>query len=435
MSERGRELPVAGVRPSYETGVFLGLNAIPNAVLVMNSPRCPFVRGLKVFLHHDLSSTVYDAAGRHRILTAEWMGYEDVSGEEQAFTQAAATACADWPQAWIFTFQNISSLVGGFDLDGLTAVLERPAGAPPIVGLAGPQLDGDHLDGYDAVLAGLIEQRLAGGGEPLELALVGHGFWRCEADERANLAEMERLLADLGVASAAVLPDGRAQPATGQAPRHLARLPYAGARSRAALSAAGLEAAPLELPLGLGATVRWITALGELLGREAAARSLVEREQAALLGEVAWLAAEQLLGRRALVAGDAPLARALAGMLGELGMGVEALLLLSHSEAQDSLGLDGLYGLDAEIPIIRDPSDLDFEQLLQDRRPDVVIGNGAFSHLAIAAGLPVIELGYPSHYNHALAPRPYLGFAGLRRLVQDILEACLLRDERSHAGR
>jgi nitrogenase molybdenum-iron protein alpha/beta subunit len=195
------------------------------------------------------------------------------------------------------------------------------------------------------------------------------------------------------------------------------------------LDAAGLEAATLELPLGLGATVRWITALGELLGREAAASRLLQREQAALLDEVAWLAAEQLLGRRALVVGDVPLARALVGMLGELGMGVEALLLLSRSEAQDSIGLD------AEIPIFRDPGDLDFEHSLRDGRPDLVIGNGAFSHLAIAAGLPVIELGYPSHYNHALAPRPYLGFAGLRRLVQDILEACLLRDERSHAGR
>ena len=70
----------ASLVPPYETGVFLGLNAVENAVVVANSPRCSFVRGLKVFVHNDLASTVYRSSGRHRLITTEWEGLEDALG-------------------------------------------------------------------------------------------------------------------------------------------------------------------------------------------------------------------------------------------------------------------------------------------------------------------------------------------------------------------
>ena len=40
--------PNLSVTPTYETGVFLALNAIPNAIAVLSSPRCSFFRSLRI---------------------------------------------------------------------------------------------------------------------------------------------------------------------------------------------------------------------------------------------------------------------------------------------------------------------------------------------------------------------------------------------------
>ena len=109
-ARKGRRAPVSGATavPGFETGVFLAVNAIENSVLVMNSPRCPFVRGLKVFLHNDLFSTVYRATGRHRVITTEWMTYEDVGGNEEAFARLLRDLPAEVAGPWVFAFQNVS---------------------------------------------------------------------------------------------------------------------------------------------------------------------------------------------------------------------------------------------------------------------------------------------------------------------------------------
>ncbi len=54
---------------------------------------------------------------------------------------------------------------------------------------------------------------------------------------------------------------------------------------------------------------------------------------------------------------------------------------------------------------------------------DVVIGNGFIRQLVAPAGVPVVELGYPSPTHHALHDAPFLGYRGVRVLTERLINA------------
>lgn len=408
----------ASLTPSYETGVFLGINAIPNSLLVMNSPRCAIVRGMKVFLHNDLASTVYSSSGIHRLITTEWMGYEDVLGDEADFTATLESVMDRFQDSWIFTFQNISSMVTGFDLAGLSRMVSRERGRR-LITIQGPRLDMDWLDGYDHVVAGLMPHLLADDGEQVELLLMGHLLCRNEADEIGNVRELERLLASLGVEGSRVLLPGAELQAAPVYPDHVAAMPHAGRASRQAATAAGHQPVDLPLPLGIRGTEAWMTRLGEQLGRQEQAKAAVDHELSSLLPELGWLVPEHLLGKSVVVVGDAHLGSALAAFVSELGMQVVAHFNTSRAPAGE-----------ADHAVLSDPNPDQFSQLLNTEEVDLVLGSGLFSYLDAVRGVPYVELGFPSYLTHALFPRPYLGFNGVRCMVETIFNSLLGSDER-----
>jgi hypothetical protein len=399
--------------PTFETGVFLGLNAIENAVLIMNSPRCPFVRGLKVFMHHDVLSTVYRADGRHRIITTEWSRYEDVGGNEEDFTGMLEDLAGKIEAEWIFTAQNISSFVSGFDLKGLTSQSGREL-SRLLIPLDGPRLDESFLGGYDEVLARVLARRLDKGGPRCELLLAGHLLCRNEGDEIGNIAELQRLFSGLGLPGPEILLSGGNLAADPLNPELLVTLPYAGRRSTAAISTGGFESGGLSLPLGIEGTAGFLRELGNLTGRETQAESFIDRELSALIPQIQWIVSEHLAGRRAAVVAEPYLAQGLEGFLVELGLRVEAVFELSPAPA-------GEY----QAPAHSNPSPDVFNQFVEQNPPDLVLGNGVFKHLVTGLGLPYLEMGFPAYQTHVLHPRPYLGFGGARCIIEDVFNALL----------
>ena len=389
--------------PTYETGVFLALNAIENAALIMNSPRCPFVRGLKVFMHHDVRSTVYRADGRHRLITTEWSRYEDVGGNEEEFARMLGELAGEVEADWLFTAQNISSFVSGFDLQGLTAQAGRKS-PKHLIPLDGPRLDESFLGGYDEVLAQVLLRLLAKNGRRSGLLLAGHLLARNEGDEAGNVDELRRLLSGLNLADPVILLSGGNLAIDPLNPEFLVTLPYAGRRCAAAISTAGFESTGTGLPLGIEGTARFLREIGSLTGRETEADSFIDRELAELIPEIQWIVSEHLTGRRAVIVAESHLAQALKGFLDELGLQIPAVLELTPA---------GEYSPDAFFEIIEaDP-------------PDLVVGNGVYKHLADDRKTPYLELGFPSYRTHVLHPRPYLGFFGARCLIESMFNALI----------
>jgi nitrogenase molybdenum-iron protein alpha/beta subunit len=428
-ARRNRRAPArtATVFPTYETGVFLGINALENSVLVMNSPRCSFVRGMKVFLHNDLFSTVYRATGRHRVITTEWMSYEDVGGNEEAFARLLRDLGGPADGQWVFAFQNISSLVSGFDLAGVSKSAGGK-GKRVLVPLEGPRLDEDWLSGYDAVLAGVLGRILDGKGRRTEVVLAGNLFCRNEADETANVDELRSLLRALGVERPAILLAGGELRPSALRPRVALAMPYAGRRSEEALAAASIAVERVGLPVGIGGTVDWLRAAGRALGRGKAAEACIDRELSVLIPQVQWIVAEHLLGRKAAVVADAHLGAGLVRFLRELGLAVQGWFRTSQKPV-DGTGRPDPSCPAAECPVFDHPSAELFASFLSEREPDLVIGSSLFKYLAADHGIPSIELGFPSYLTHVLHPRPYFGFAGARCIIESLFDALLNADQ------
>jgi hypothetical protein len=60
-----------------------------------------------------------------------------------------------------------------------------------------------------------------------------------------------------------------------------------------------------------------------------------------------------------------------------------------------------------------------------DGRADLILGNSVIRQVARDFPVPFVELGYPSNFHHALHPAPFLGFSGVRVLVERMINAIL----------
>lgn len=392
--------------PSFETGVFLGLNAIENAFMLVNSPKCSFVRGLKVFLHNDLMSTVYRDDGSNRLLTTEWMGLEDVIGTEERLVELVSQL-PPGDDNWLFLFQNVSSLASGFDLAGL-------AGSGPAVVVEGPRLDEDFLGGYDTMLAAVMANLLDPAGKEVDLLIAGHLFCRNEADERANVDELNRLLDDFGLGDISILLSGGRLGREKIWPLHVALMPYAGARCRRLLKSRGLEWKDLPLPIGFAKTSAWLQAVASMYGLSPNLEEAWPQDERR--ADVAHAVSEHLAGTRALVVGDPPLASSVAAFLGELAVTVLGVVDVGITPTD--------YGRYRRVA----PAAEDFHEFVEGYRPELIIGSGDFSSLAEEMGIAHLEIGFPSYHTHYLTPRPYLGPGGATRLIEDMLNAFLGRN-------
>lgn len=410
--------------PAHETGVFLALNAIANAVLVTNSPRCSFFRGMKVFAHNDLASTVYDSLGHHRLITTEWKSYEEVMGDEETFSRMLQQAIRDFPDHWIFTFQNISSWITAFDLPGLSQLAGAQA-SQPVLALDGPRLDLDWLAGFDELLSKVLAHLLRPDAQAREcdLLMVGHRLCRNEADERANVAELRRHLDALGLHDSVVLLSGGELSLSALAPAACAVLPDAGVKCRSVLADRKLAQMSVPLPLGIRGTVEWLRSIGRLTGREQAAEELIDKELARLIPEIQWAVAEHLVGRTVAVVADPVLGRSLVDFLGEIGIQTRAVLTMSRSGKAEP-------GRNETV----DPAPEQVADLFAGGDVDVVIGGGFFTQLALDADIPCVEIGFPAYLSHAIFPKPYLGFEGARYLIDALLNALLRRDAQPRAA-
>lgn len=393
--------------PSYETGVFLGIGALPDAILVMNSPWCGFVRSMKVALGHDLCGSLYRSDGLHRIATSEWMVVEDVMGAEDRFRRALERAAEDGRFRFVFGYQNISSLVSGFDLEGVCR--EAASGsAHAILPVSGPRLDGDWLDGYRAVVAP-VERLVRLDPEDGEgVAVVGGLFTRNEWDDLGNVAEMRRLMAALAADPVVVVPEGA--PLDLEGPRRaILALPYA-------TGGAPEGSVPVPLPVGIEGTVGWLRAAAEVLGQTETAEALIAAELAELDALLRWPVLDGLTGRSAVVVADPVLGPALCAFLREIGMSVAAWFSTSRRAAEVA-GVEVVADASVEsaVPIvagIRAREDI-----------DVVVGADLLGAVPGLDDLPRVTVGFPAYGAHAFHPAPYYGFAGVRRLVSDLLNA------------
>jgi nitrogenase molybdenum-iron protein alpha/beta subunit len=411
----------------YLDGVYLAVNAIPDAYLVHDANDCGYHKAERVAANHDLFSDLLRWERMGRVVRTGLGSREYIMGSEDKLSKKVLQVCSRYKPALVVVApSSIVAAIGRID----PAVLEdlRRKTGVPIVEIPSAGLWRDHVSGYFDTLEAVCTALSAGPSQPSTATwVVGHMMDRNEGDQTANVEEIRRLLGGLGLDPGPVLLDGTRFRDLCKLPAPASIIELAGSGRAAALLARrhGLSETKIEIPVGIAGTAAWLEQVAErLCGGKDAARAFVDRELADLVPRLQWLIPRRFVGRSALVFADRLLLAPLTRFLEELGCAVRAVGCLSSPAAGESTSSLGLSPERHRLV----PTDLEslralFEEMAREPDPPLLLGNTLV--MQIAADLPIarVEIGFPSVTHHALTPRPFLGFAGVRTLVERALNA------------
>lgn len=412
----------------YLDGVYLALGATPNAVALVDAPRCEMIRAMKTGVMQDRMSDLVGEgayAGDRRLYTVDWRFGSEIRGVEEKIRKTLRTMAGRYPDQPIFILRGLLSLLVNTDLEGIVAELKDRISNPLLI-VEHPSLDDDWIDGYrqfDKTVTGRI---LAdeGSDEPL---VSGFGLFRLEGDELGNVGEIRRIMRALGLPEPRWPMNGDAlslAPIRRTAPRLV--FPYSFDYDRTDLPENAMR---VPLPIGMRDTVAFVKRLGELFNREEEAGIFIEKERARIKNTVMKSVFQRLAGRGAVVIGDPWRSRGFCRALREFGMEVSWIASLRNG----NMGFDGREELEAEgAEILLDPDQVHLHERLfkgaESREIDVVVGSGLLRDAARAAGLAYVETGYPAFLEHFLTPAPVFGFEGVARLAERLDNAIAYRD-------
>ncbi|MBI3564476.1 MAG: hypothetical protein HY079_04690 [Elusimicrobia bacterium] len=402
-------------------GVYLAVNAVPDAYVLVDGPDCSLYKAHFIHGRHDWESTLLRVDGRHRVAFTNVCARGVVKQHDEELAAAvlrldALPDCA----AVLLTALPMCSITG-VDYGRVTRAL-----APRLKGTAldvpPGSLMGDWLDGYAQTLTALAKSLKLGPGRtrPGTVAVVGHLMDRNEADRRADVAELERLLAGAGLECVSVWLAGRpyAELKRVEEAETVVSLPYARGAARLIAERTGARLVEAPLPFGLPKTAGFVTAAAEAAGgaAPARARTFVAAELKRLLPRLRWVFPHLTVGKRVAYAGDPHLFGGFLDIAADAGLETASAVLTArraHGGAVEGL------------TVLHEPPEEDaLTGRLLTEGVDLLVSCSLriFSN-GWRGDAPVMTFGFPSNGHHAFFERPTLGFNGYAGVVDRLAGA------------
>jgi len=317
-------------------------------------------------------------------------------------------------------------IVAGHDAEPVIRDLGRKL-KTPLVLIPDRNTEKDFLTGYLDTLEGIIEhlrwKRRTRSGK--SVAIVGYLFDRNEGDHLGNIIELKRILRGIGAKPSGVMLEGTPFESIRKYARpdllvNLAR-GWDGAKKLSEFSKS--EYLSTDIPIGLLGTTNWIRSLASKLALEKQAEDFIDQELSQLTPMLKWILPRFLAGKGAMVFADRFLLPPLTRFLEELGLIINAVGCTSVGVNQDSVeympeNADWPHA-PSHIPALTNF----IAESVQSNNLNLIIGNSVIHEVARDFQIPFVELGYPSNFQHFLHPSPFLGFAGVRVLVERIVNS------------
>lgn len=413
----------------YQVGVNLALNAIADAWLVVDGPNCVIFRTAQIQGNHDWQADLLRSNGRHRVADTDCTTERAAIGDDRLLVARLKEVDAQADCGLILLSAMSPAAVTGRQYDKLVCDL-APELHRPVVVVPNGSLTGDWLTGYVASLEALARALpLREDAAPVarKVAVIGYLRDRNEADHQANLAELGRLLAGLGLELVSCWLDGgpAADLARAGEAGCLLALPYGRKAARLLAERTGARVIDCDLPMGLEGTSRWLRELGRTVDASEGAEALIQAGLTEVVPRLEWVLPHDLQGKHLAVIADPHLAWAVCGLAQELGCKVlvralwaEERHVLEHERAGPGILL---------INPQRETLATALREALEADGLDLIITNShalkIHAHLGHDEPLPFVELGFPAFYSHALHPSPYFGFMGTLRLAERMVNA------------
>ena len=406
-------------------GVYLAVNAVPDAHILVDGPDCALYKAHFIHGRHDMNSTLLRISGRHRVAFSNVCSRGVVKEHDGILRGHIETLDKLQESGLVLVTAMPMCSITGVDYGRVIRSMDGRL-TKPVVDIPPDSLVGDWLDGYaQALLAmsrGLVPDRgPARGGrasKPKKAAIVGYLMDRNEADHLGNLAELRRMLSALSLETVCVWLGG--EPAA--ALRRVAEadlvvsLPYGRAAARRLARCVKARLVETELPFGLPKAARFMREVGRAAGRPEAAEAFIAAELSRVVPRLKWIIPQYFLGRRTAFMGDPYLLEGFLDIAQDLGLTVAAAICRGR-QAHHGAGARIPEGAAATSIIYEPPSSSDAVQSLLRTPLDLLVSCFAKHDLA-RLEVPMVEFGFPSYHHHALFEQPFLGYNGFLAFVE-----------------
>lgn len=407
----------------FMVGVYLAVNAVRDAFLLVDGPDCAHMKTQYVQGNHDWLSTLTDIGGRHRVANTAAHPFRMAASRETELVAALRRIAAHPGAGAVLVCPMPMAAITGVDYDRL-AREARGEGPAPVLAVPGRSLSGDWLSGYALALEALArELDLAPAPRPSTVAIVGYLWDRNEGDHEANVAELRRLLEGLGLELCSTWLSGGAVADLRRAAEAslVVSLPYARRAARRLGRRLGVPVVETALPLGLDGTTRWLRAVAAAAGVEDRVEPLVEAELTRVVPRLEWVVPAVFVHRTVAFVSDPHLLDGLLGLIEELGCRRGPIVVTARAAHAPHLAERA-----EELGLLFEPTRVRATEHLgkpvESGEVDLLVTNSLGVH-HMAGRTPVVELGYPSFFTHALFDRPFLGYRGALSLADRMANA------------
>ena len=407
------------LQETFLTGVYLAVNAIPDAYLVIDGPSCAAKKGDQLVRNHDLNSTLLRHVLPHRIAQTDLEDNLIVFGDEERALRILQNI-ASQADAGVVLFTGMTcAVIMGRDQGRVVRSLAGQTEAP-VLSVASRVSSSDWLGGYAETLNTLaLGLPLAPREEPGErprVGIVGYMHTRHEGDCAGDVAELRRMVEALGAELTSIWLDGGKTTSLSRigAADLLVSLPVGRKAARLLAKRSGARVIDLPLPFSWQKSREFLENLAEAIDGKEHVPQALHAFLDPLADGTLFLAERYLCGTRWLFLGDPTFQAGLMEFAKDCG--AEVVTSLATSRTDEPVPFPVLHGDD---PSWRAHA----QSLLDENRVDLVIGNGVAASRLAFGNIPFVEFGYPCYTRHPFTPTPGLGFLGGAWFVEALAQA------------
>lgn len=402
-------------------GVYLGINAIKDAYLLVEGPDCTYLKTEFIQGNHDLMANLTSVSGFHRITNTALHPSQMASSREDKICGMLTQIAASDFVSCVFLTSMPMAFITGADYDRLCRSVAAETGTPAIA-IPGKSLSHDWLNGYAEVqkaIAKNIPLSPKATGKKPRVGIVGYLFDRNEEDHFGNIRELQRMIEGIGAEISSIWFSGNSfhELARIEASDIIVSLPYGRFAAKHVARKLGVPCLTLDYPFGLTATETWLRTLGRHLGLEDETTRFLDAELGRIVPKLEWAIPAIFLHKTYGYIGDPVLVHGFKEIAELLGGKLEFAFITSipaNMNKPERLELE-------EDSLVLNPS----SQMLFPKKVDLIVSNSV-PHFHIKS--PFMEFGFPSFFTHCLYDRPFLGINGFVAFV-DLLLNHLRRDE------
>lgn len=411
----------------YMLGVYLAINAMPDACLIVDGPDCSFFKGEYIYGNHDLRSTLLNAAGYGRIIYTDVTFQNIVLDRSNDILRTLSDAVQRGGFPLIFLTGMPMTTITDVQYEPLISKLRLSEGSS-VITLPGKSLTHDWLGGYAQTLTTLAEslprRARARNNRRDSVAIVGHFMHRNEADEQANVAELRRIFGALGLDVVSIWPGGETY-ASMQNVRDagtIISLPFGRNAARVLAEKFKATLVEVDVPFGFENTKRFVRTIAEHCGQDAKAEEFIDSELRECVPALERIIPRLFLHKKTFYAGAPHMLDGFLDLARMTGMQVLGASLACAEGFRDQ----NILWPAADMPELF--YEIQWEQWVKKEpsiasRADVIVTDGS---LPFSPDAPIVEFGFPSYFSHAISPSPCLGFRGALCFL-DRLADCLFR--------